>query len=66
MGFAVFSAITHSRSHQIDVILETLAGALSTVDEETGSLLAEFTEAGLGDTKPGSTGGFAALPAKII
>jgi hypothetical protein len=50
-GFAVFSAITHSRSHQIDVILETLAGALSTVDEETGSLLAEFTEAGLGDTK---------------
>ena len=51
MGFAVFSAITHSRSHQIDVILETLAGALSTVDEETGSLLAEFTEAGLGDTK---------------
>ena len=49
-GFAVFSAITHSRSRQIDVILETLAGALSTVDEETGSLLAEFTEAGLGDT----------------
>ena len=47
-GFGVFSAITHSRSHQIDVILETLAGALSTVDEETGSLLAEFTEAGLG------------------
>lgn len=50
-GFAVFSAITHSRSHQIDVILETLAGALSTVDEETGSLLAEFTEAGLGDNQ---------------
>ena len=47
----MFSAITHSRSHQVDVILETLAGALSTVDEETGSLLAEFTEAGLGDTK---------------
>jgi hypothetical protein len=50
-GFAVFSAITHSRSKQIDVILETLAGALATMDEETGSLLAEFTEAGLGDTK---------------
>jgi hypothetical protein len=50
-GFAVFAAITHSRSKQIDVILEALAGALTTMDEETGSLLAEFTEAGLGDTK---------------
>lgn len=50
-GFAVFSAITHSHSERIDVILEALAGALSMMDEETGSLLAEFTEAGLGNTE---------------
>jgi hypothetical protein len=55
LGFAVFSAITHSRSKQIGGILETLAGALATTDEETGSLLAEFTEAGLGKNTEGRT-----------
>lgn len=50
VGFAVFAALTHSRSLRIGAILETLAGALATVDDETGSTLAEFTEAGLGDT----------------
>jgi hypothetical protein len=55
LGFAVFSAITHSRSEQIGGILETLAGALATADKETGSLLAEFTEAGLGKNTKGRT-----------
>ena len=55
LGFAVFSAITHSRSKQIGGILETLAGALAATDKETGSLLAEFTEAGLGEDTMGRT-----------
>lgn len=55
VGFAVFAALTHSRSRQIGGILETLAEALGTVDEETGSLLAQFTEAGLGETKARTT-----------
>jgi hypothetical protein len=46
--FTVFSALTHSRSKQVSGILEVLAEALGTVDADTGSLLAEFTEAGLG------------------
>jgi hypothetical protein len=50
VGFAVFSALTHSRSERVGVILETLAAALGTIDAETASLLAEFTEAGLGST----------------
>lgn len=54
-GFAVFSAITHSRSAEIGGILETLAGALAVADAKTGSLLAEFTEAGLGEGTIGRT-----------
>jgi hypothetical protein len=49
VGFAVFSALTHSRSKQIDGILKTLAAALGTIDADTAALLAQFTEAGLGD-----------------
>jgi hypothetical protein len=48
--FTVFSALTHSRSRQVGGILEVLAAALDTVDAGTAALLAEFTEAGLGQT----------------
>jgi hypothetical protein len=46
-GFAVFSALTHSRSRWIGGILEALAAALDTLDIGTAGVLAEFTEAGL-------------------
>lgn len=49
----VFSALTHSRGAQSRGILEALAAALTTIDKEDAANLAEFTEAGLGDT-PGS------------
>jgi hypothetical protein len=48
--FAVFSALTHSRSRNVGGILKALAEALGTLDAETGAVLAEFTEAGLGTT----------------
>jgi hypothetical protein len=48
--FAVFSALTHSRSGAVGGILGALALALGTVDAETGAILAEFTETGLGRT----------------
>jgi hypothetical protein len=48
--FTVFSALTHSRSQQAGGILEVLAAALDTVDASTAASLAEFTEAGLGQT----------------
>lgn len=47
---AVFSALTHSRGQQAHGILEALATALTTIDEETASDLSEFTETGLGET----------------
>jgi hypothetical protein len=46
---AVFSALTHSRGPKVDGMLETLA-ALDTTDAGIAANLAEFTEAGLGDT----------------
>jgi hypothetical protein len=46
--FAVFSALTHSRSKKVGGILGALAEALGTTDAATGAMLAEFTEAGLG------------------
>lgn len=46
----VFSALTHSRGTQAGGILEALAAALTTIDKEDAATLAEFTEAGLGDT----------------
>jgi hypothetical protein len=48
--FTVFSALTHSRSGAVGGILGALAQALGTVDAETGAILAEFTETGLGRT----------------
>jgi hypothetical protein len=51
--FAVFSALTHSRSRAVGGILEALVTALGTIDEETASNLAEFTETGLADTVGG-------------
>jgi hypothetical protein len=35
---------------QVRAILRTLAEALKIIDDDTASLLREFTEAGLGDT----------------
>jgi hypothetical protein len=50
VGFAVLAAITHSRSGQINGILEALAEALDTIEPSTASVMAELTEAGLGNT----------------
>jgi hypothetical protein len=50
LPFAVFSALTHSRGPKANGILETLAAALNTADADIAANLAEFTEAGLGDT----------------
>jgi hypothetical protein len=50
LPFAVFSALTHSRGPQAGGILETLAAALTTTGTGIAANLAEFTEAGLGDT----------------
>jgi hypothetical protein len=47
LTFAVFSALTHGRSSEVSAILEALAGALRTIDEETALTLVEITEAGL-------------------
>jgi hypothetical protein len=48
--YAVFSALTHSRSSKVGAILEALAGALKTIDRDTALTLVEITEAGLGET----------------
>jgi hypothetical protein len=48
--FAVFSALTHSRSPELNAILEALADALLTIDAETAALLTEITEVGLDNT----------------
>jgi hypothetical protein len=50
VGFAVLAAITHSRSRQINGILEALAEALDTIEPSTASVMAELIEAGLGNT----------------
>ena len=46
--FAILVALTNRRSKRIRVILETLAEALTELDEDTANMLSEFTEAGLG------------------
>ena len=46
--FAILAALTNRRSKRIRAILETLAEALTEVDEDTATMLSEFTEAGLG------------------
>ncbi len=48
--YAVFSACANSRGPQLHGILEALAAALDTIDTETATVLAEFTEAGLDGT----------------
>ena len=48
--YAVFSALTHSRSPKVGAILEALAGALKAIDRDTALTLAEITEVGLGET----------------
>jgi hypothetical protein len=48
--FAVLSALTHSRSRRAHEILEVLAEALTTLDNESAGFLAEFTEQGLAGT----------------
>ena len=48
--FAVFSALTHSRSPKVGAILEALAGALKAIDRDTALTLVEITESGLGET----------------
>ncbi|MFC9227290.1 hypothetical protein ACFT8W_42275 [Streptomyces hygroscopicus] len=47
---AAFSAITHSRSENIDAILKVLATTLSSLDPVQGVIYAELVEAGLGNT----------------
>ncbi|MEU1485290.1 hypothetical protein [Streptomyces sp. NPDC005752] len=47
---AAFSAITHGKDPNAAAILEALATALKTVDEETAIIFSELTELGLGNT----------------
>ncbi|MEE4597039.1 hypothetical protein V2J94_35000 [Streptomyces sp. DSM 41524] len=47
---AVFSAITHSRSENVDAILKALATTLNSLDPEQATIYAELVEAGLGNT----------------
>lgn len=49
VAFAVFAALTHRESPEIENALNSLAHALSKTDIDTAVHLAEFTEAGLGD-----------------
>ncbi|MFE4450386.1 hypothetical protein [Streptomyces sp. NPDC056796] len=48
---AAFSAITHGKDPNAPAILEALAAALKTVDEETAIIFGELTELGLGTTR---------------
>ncbi|MFI7697801.1 hypothetical protein [Nonomuraea sp. NPDC049480] len=45
---AMFSAVTHAHSPEVDAILEALDVALDTVDTDTANYIAEQTEIGLG------------------
>ncbi|MFT9475240.1 hypothetical protein [Streptomyces sp. 11-1-2] len=47
---AMFSAITHSKSENVDAILKALATTLNTLDPNQATIYAELVEAGLGDT----------------
>ena len=50
VGFAAFSALTHSRTGPAREILEVLAEALGSTDATNGRFLAELVEAGLDGT----------------
>lgn len=47
VGFAVFSALTHSRMESSRAILEVLAEALGSIEQQQAEFLAEFVEVGL-------------------
>jgi hypothetical protein len=50
IGFAAFSALTHSRAGLAREILEVLAEALGSIGTKNGTFLAELVEAGLDGT----------------
>jgi hypothetical protein len=50
VGFAVYSALTHSRTPQADAILGVLAEALNDIEFGNAAFLSEFVEAGLAET----------------
>jgi hypothetical protein len=50
IGFAAFSALTHSRAGSAREILEVLAEALGSIGTKNGAFLAELVEAGLDGT----------------
>jgi hypothetical protein len=50
VGFAAFSALTHSRTESAREILEVLAQALGNISTQNGTFLAELVEAGLART----------------
>ncbi|WP_069171158.1 hypothetical protein [Streptomyces griseus] len=50
LPLATFSAITHGKDVNAPAILEALATALKTVDEDTALVFGELTELGLGTT----------------
>ena len=50
IGFAAFSALTHSRAGSAREILEVLAEALGSISTKNGTFLSELVEAGLNGT----------------
>jgi hypothetical protein len=52
---AAFAAITHSSNPNADTMLEALATALKTVDEDTIAVFGELTELGLGTSPAAET-----------
>jgi len=52
---ATLSAVTHAREPNVAAILEALASAMKTLDEDTASVFAELTELGLGDAPAAQT-----------
>jgi hypothetical protein len=54
---AVFSALTHSRKRDVGGILEALATALATIDEESAANIAELPRLGSATRSAGRYGG---------
>jgi hypothetical protein len=52
-AMAVFSALTHARSPDIDAILEALGGALQSMDKQSAEYCNEFLDVSLGNTPAG-------------
>ncbi|WP_312018545.1 hypothetical protein [Streptomyces sp. I05A-00742] len=55
LALATFSAMAHGRDPAVDDILDALARALGTADEEDVVFYAEMLESGLGDTRAAKT-----------